>query len=104
MSSHVPTVRELLVFHYECLQGMCFSEHRQVDGGAVLFSSLIKDPYYNFFSPGRPPSRPRIQGTTRTIHTDRLIPPTPSVLMHLLILLYPGIRSTTCWRRFMERR
>ncbi len=56
MPTSEPTVRELLVFHYECLQGMYFSEYHQLDGGALLFSSSIKDPYYNFFSPESPVS------------------------------------------------
>jgi ribosomal protein S18 acetylase RimI-like enzyme len=49
-----PTVGDLLVFHFECLQGMYFSDYQQVEGGSLLFSDVIKDPYYNFFAPGSP--------------------------------------------------
>lgn len=49
-----PTVGDLLVFHFECLQGMYFSDYQQVEGGSLLFSDAIKDPYYNFFAPGIP--------------------------------------------------
>ncbi|MGP3922424.1 GNAT family N-acetyltransferase [Streptomyces sp. 8N616] len=49
-----PTVDDLLVFHFECLQGMYFSDYQQVEGGSLLFSDAIEDPYYNFFAPGSP--------------------------------------------------
>lgn len=52
MSVSEPTIDDLLVFHFECLQGMYFSDYRKVDGGSLLFSDAIKDPYYNFFAPG----------------------------------------------------
>lgn len=42
---------ELLTFHYECLQGMYFSEHITRPDGDLLFSNQITDPYYNFFTP-----------------------------------------------------
>lgn len=51
MSKFDPENRDLLRFHYECLQGMYFSEYHRLDSGVLLFSDLIKDPYYNFFSP-----------------------------------------------------
>ncbi|MER7969346.1 GNAT family N-acetyltransferase [Streptomyces sp. NPDC096080] len=54
MSVSDPTIGELLDFHFECLQGMYFSDYRQIEGGALLFSGAIKDPYYNFFAPGSP--------------------------------------------------
>jgi len=38
MSSAVPEVRELLAFHYDCLQGMYFSSHEKTDEGDLLFS------------------------------------------------------------------
>jgi len=43
--------RDLLVFHFECLQGMYFSTYEVCDGGHLLFSDRITDPYYNFFAP-----------------------------------------------------
>ncbi|KUN85539.1 hypothetical protein AQJ66_13605 [Streptomyces bungoensis] len=54
MSVSDPTVGDLLVFHFECLQGMYFSEYQRLEGGSLLFSDAIKDPYYNFFAPGSP--------------------------------------------------
>ncbi|MEU1463508.1 GNAT family N-acetyltransferase [Streptomyces sp. NPDC005727] len=54
MSVSDPTVDDLLVFHFECLQGMYFSEYQRLEGGSLLFSDAIKDPYYNFFAPGSP--------------------------------------------------
>jgi len=51
MPSTVPEVRELLAFHYDCLQGMYFSSHEKVNGGDLLFSEEITDPYYNFLAP-----------------------------------------------------
>lgn len=54
MSATGPNVEDLLAFHYECLQGMYFSEYQQRQGGALLFSDSIKDPYYNFFAPDSP--------------------------------------------------
>jgi len=56
VSASEPTVRELLAFHYECLQGMYFSEFHKTENGALLFSNSIKDPYYNFFAPEHPVS------------------------------------------------
>lgn len=58
-----PTIRDLLVFHYECLQGMYFSEYHQVEGGALLFSDAIKDPYYNFLAPEAPVSGTALPAT-----------------------------------------
>lgn len=46
-----PAAKRLLEFHYECLMGMYFSEYRAVGGGALLFSDLVTDPYYNFYAP-----------------------------------------------------
>lgn len=43
--------RSLLTFHFQCLQGMYFSEYALRDEGALLFSERITDPYYNFFAP-----------------------------------------------------
>lgn len=45
------STRDLLVFHFECLQGMYFSAYDVRDGGHLLFSDRITDPYYNFFAP-----------------------------------------------------
>lgn len=47
----MPSSEDLLQFHYECLQGMYFSEHLTQPGGDLLFSDKIRDPYYNFFAP-----------------------------------------------------
>jgi GNAT superfamily N-acetyltransferase len=51
VAAFTPSVGDLLTFHFECLQGMYFSEHRRVEGGALLFSDSIEDSYYNFFAP-----------------------------------------------------
>lgn len=51
MTEPEPTTGELLEFHFECLQGMYFSEYRRTAAGALLFSSDITDPYYNFYAP-----------------------------------------------------
>lgn len=45
------STRNLLMFHFECLQGMYFSGHEVRDCGHLLFSDRIADPYYNFFAP-----------------------------------------------------
>lgn len=51
MSAMSVNTRDLLMFHFECLQGMYLSAHEVRDGGHLLFSDQITDPYYNFFAP-----------------------------------------------------
>jgi len=50
----VPGAESLLTFHFECLQGMYFSEYTTVPDGMLLFSAQVSDPYYNFFCPRNP--------------------------------------------------
>jgi GNAT superfamily N-acetyltransferase len=51
MPAVTASIRDSLVFHFECLQGMYFSTHEENDHGHLLFSDRITDPYYNFFAP-----------------------------------------------------
>lgn len=54
MDISMAAIRELLEFHFECLQGTYFNEYHRVNNGALLFSDRITDPYYNFFVPYTP--------------------------------------------------
>lgn len=54
MSAPLNVVRDLLTFHFECLQGMYFSEQHRLNRGSLLFSDKIADPYYNFLAPDDP--------------------------------------------------
>jgi N-acetylglutamate synthase-like GNAT family acetyltransferase len=62
MSASKPDAASLLKFHYECLQGMYFSEKIRLQHGTLLFSDKVTDPYYNFFAPDAPVSASEIQG------------------------------------------
>jgi len=42
--------KALVVFHFQSLQGMYFSEYRVCDGYVLLFSDLVEDSYYNYIS------------------------------------------------------
>jgi GNAT superfamily N-acetyltransferase len=58
-------VSSLLTFHYECLQGMYFSEHITRPDGDLLFSHQITDPYYNFFASNNDISTDLIEEVSR---------------------------------------
>lgn len=42
--------RELVDFHFKCLQGMYFSEYVPGNNYVLLFSDLIEDAYYNYLA------------------------------------------------------
>lgn len=67
MPTTAPAPDELLVFHFECLQGMYFSSYEKRPGGHLLLSNRIADPYYNFFAPTDASSlNPEIENTFET--------------------------------------
>ena len=71
MSANAPDAESLLKFHYECLQGMYFSEQISLPNGSLLFSDKISDPYYNFFAPNVPVSIGDVQELTTEFASRR---------------------------------
>ena len=51
MTKNSSELARLFTFHYECMQGMCFSEALPTSQGLLLFSAQITDPYSNFWVP-----------------------------------------------------